>query len=70
MVEDLKDYTSVTSRSNKIIKKYFQRQDEKNPAFFVDFQALMNNVEKKCFFSRKNLVVVNKAVILQREIDG
>ncbi len=30
----------------------------------------MNNVEKKCFFSRKNLVVVNKAVILQCEIDG
>lgn len=31
----------------------------------------MNNVEKKVFFfSRKNLVVVNKAVILQREIDG
>lgn len=43
---------------------------KKNPAFFVDFQALMNNVEKKVFFSRKNLVVVNKAVILQREIDG
>lgn len=53
MAVDLKDYTSVTSRSNKIIKKYFQRQDEKKPAFFVDFQALMNNVEKKVFFFAK-----------------
>ena len=43
---------------------------KKYPAFFIDFQALMNNIEKKCFFSRKNLVVANKEVILQREIDG